>query len=485
MSSYFATIGLEVHCQLKTKSKLFCNDPYSFGEVSNQQVGPYSMALPGTLPVLNAEVLRMAIMAGLALECNIAQETKFDRKHYFYPDLPKAYQISQYDQPYAKDGKLSFRRKDLSQSTVRIHRIHMEEDAGKLIHANMSGTPRSYVDLNRAGVPLLEIVTEPDIHDSQDASYFLQTLRSILRSIDVTDGHMEEGSLRCDANISVNQGHAQPLGTRVEVKNLNSFKSVRSAIDYEIERQIDVLENGGRIIQSTVLWDADQKKTILMRTKEDAEDYRYFPEPDLFPIFIQKSTVSKIREEMPELPEERWTRYVKDWQLSEYDADVLTKEKEIADYFEKVYHICQDAKKASNWVKDEVLGILNKQQISIHSFSCTSERLGKLILLLNKNAITSPMAKKIFEHIYKENLDPDEVIEKYNYKPVDIGDLKTIILKVFEENKSNVEKILAGNDRVRGHLVGQVMKVTRGQASPQEVNRIINTLLEKKAKTHS
>ena len=482
MSGYESVIGLEIHCQLKTKTKLFSSDPYLYGEPANTQAGPVTLALPGTLPVLNREVLHMAIMAGLALNCKIAKFTKFDRKHYFYPDLPKGYQISQYDQPYALGGKMRFRRKDLSLGELRIQRIHMEEDAGKLIHItedSQSIGPSSYVDLNRAGVPLLEIVTEADLRSPEDASDFLQNLRSLLRSLEITDGNMEEGSLRCDANVSVRKGSSAPLGTRVEIKNLNSFKAVRSAISYEIERQIDLLESGGEVIQSTVLWNADQRKTLLMRTKEDAEDYRYFPEPDLLPLQIPESLVEKLRSSLPELPEERRKRYVEKLKIPEKDADVLIREKEVAEYFEEVYAVSKDAKKSANWVKDEVLGVLNKKKMSLGEFPCTAKNLGRMLQLLNDSKITGPIAKQVFEHMYTENLGPDAIVEKYNYKPVDFAGLGDLLEKVFEQNKENVEKILKGNIRVKGHLVGQVMKETRGQAPPQEVNRLIEEKLEK------
>ena len=481
MSAYDVVIGLEIHCQLKTKTKLFSSDPYLYGDSANSQAGPVTLALPGTLPVLNQEARRMAVMAALALHCKIAEFSKFDRKHYFYPDLPKGYQISQYDQPYALGGRMTFRRKDLSLGKVRIHRIHIEEDAGKLIHVAQNSQNRessSYVDLNRAGVPLLEIVTEPDLSSPQDASDFLQGLRSLLRSLEITDGNMEEGSLRCDANVSVRKGPDAPLGTRVEIKNLNSFKAARTAISYEIERQTELIESGGSVVQSTVLWDADQRKTLLMRTKEDAEDYRYFPEPDLLALHIPESFVKKIRSSFPELPEERRERYVKELEIPEKDADVLIREKEVAEYFEKVYAVSKDAKKSANWVKDEVLGILNKKKISIGEFPCTAKRLGRMLQLLNESKITGPIAKQVFERIYTEDLDPDTIIEKYNYKPVNFGDLETLIEKVFRENKESVEKILKGNVRVQGYLVGQVMKETRGQAPPQELNRLIEKKLE-------
>ena len=479
MLEYEVVIGLEIHCQLNTQTKLFSGDPYLYGEQSNTQAGPITLALPGTLPVLNQAVLRRAIMAGLALDCKIASLTKFDRKHYFYPDLPKGYQISQYDEPYATQGCLQFRRqKDQSEGQVRIHRIHMEEDAGKLVHASLAGKACSYVDLNRSGVPLLEIVTEPDISSAEDAVDFLQTLRALLRAIAITDGNMEEGSLRCDANISVRRDSKAPLGTRIEIKNLNSFKAVRAAIEYQAEEQIELIESGGSVRQSTVLWDADKRETRLMRTKEDAEDYRYFPEPDLLPVRITDKLIEEIRSKLPELPEERRQRYMREFALSDHDAGVLIREAEVAEYFEAVYAVCQDAKKAANWVKDEVLGVLNKEQIPIHSFTCSAYRLGNIIKLLNENKITSRMAKQIFEHVYKEDSDPQDVIEKYNYKPIDAANLNKIIEEVFQENTANVQKILGGNERVKGHLVGQVMKKSRGQAPPQELNRLIQKKLD-------
>lgn len=478
--AYEPVIGLEVHTQLKTNTKIFSRDPYQYGAPANSLAGPVTLGLPGVLPVLNEEVLQMAIRAGLALECHIAEKTKFDRKHYFYPDLPKGYQISQYDQPYAVDGRVSFRHKDAKEEVlVRIHRIHMEEDAGKLLHSSSAGETKSYVDLNRAGVPLLEIVTEPDIRSSDDAYLFLQTLRGILRATGITEANMEEGSLRCDANVSVRPGPDAPFGTRVEIKNLNSFRAVKAAIDYEIERQIDVIEHGGEIIQSTVLWDADRKVTRLMRTKEDAEDYRYFPDPDLTYFEISRDLVQEIQASMPELPAEKKARYMKEYNLPEYDADVLSRDREVSSYFERIVELSKDAKKASNWVKDEVLGILNKMDLPIESFKCTADRLGRMIALLNEGKITSKMAKQIFEHIYTEDLEPEDVIEKYDYKPMDASSIPDIIQKVFDENPDPLQKVVDGNDRVKGFLVGQVMKATRGQAPPDEVNRILDEMIEK------
>lgn len=478
MPAYEPVIGLEVHCQLKTNTKIFSTDPYSYGQPANTLAGPVTLGLPGALPVLNEQVLSMAVTAGLAMGCSITRITKFDRKHYYYPDLPKGYQISQYDRPYARDGRIEFTKKDAEQPTVvRIHRIHMEEDAGKLLHSGSGSESVSFVDLNRAGVPLLEIVTEPDLRSSEDAWWFLQTLRGIIRATNISDANMEEGSLRCDANVSVRRGPDAPFGTRVEIKNLNSFKAVRAAIDYEIERQVAVIEAGGKIIQSTVLWDADRRETRLMRTKEDAEDYRYFPDPDL-PVFeIKPEFVEAVRRRMPELPDQKKARYTQQLGLPEYDANVLSRDRETSAYFERVVEISGDAKKSSNWVKDEVLGIINKQDTPIEEFACTAERLGRIIHLLNAEKITQRIAKQVFEHVYQENLEPEKVIEKYDYKPVDNSALPSIIDDVLGKHPDQVKEILEGKDRIKGFLVGQIMKATRGQAKPDEVNRLLDEKL--------
>lgn len=481
MTHYKAVIGLEVHCQLKTKSKIFSPDPYAYGAPANTQAGPVTLGLPGVLPVLNAEVLRLAVLAGLALDCKIAGITKFDRKHYFYPDLPKGYQISQYDQPYATNGILHYRlRDDTADRQARIHRIHMEEDAGKLLHAQVSGLNASYVDLNRAGAPLIEIVSEPDLRTGEEAFHYLQVLRNILRNVGVSDCNMEEGSLRCDANVSIRPSEDHPFGIRAEIKNLNSFRAVRAAIEYEIKHQARTLDAGGTVVQCTKLWDADKRETRLMRIKEDAEDYRYFPEPDLSVFHISPDYVKGIQESMPELPAAKKARYIRDYGLPEYDADVLTKEKEVAEYYERVVSISGDAKKSSNWVKDEVLGVLNKHDWSLQNFHCTADRLGRLVALLNEGKITGKMGKQIFEHIYTEDLDPEKVIDKYNYKPTELSNLPEIIEKVLAENDESVQKVLSGKDRVKGFLVGQIMKATRGQAPPAEVNRLLDDALRQR-----
>ncbi len=480
MGDYEPVIGLEVHCQLKTRSKIFSGDSYEFGAPANSRVGPVTLGLPGVLPVLNQDVLKKAIMAGLALNCRIAPVTKFDRKHYFYPDLPKGYQISQYDMPYCEHGHLEFhRREDPAPVRVGITRIHMEEDAGKLLHSQQPGVNISYVDLNRAGVPLLEIVSEPDLRSSDDAYWYLVTLKNVLRYIDVSDCNMEQGSLRCDANVSLRPRGQKAFGTRVEIKNLNSFKGVKAAIEYEIERQGDLLDRGGTVQQCTVLWDADRRQTRVMRLKEDAEDYRYFPEPDLTVFHIEEDLVSEIRALMPELPAAKKERFMSQYQLPDYDAEVLTRDRPVAEYYEEVVRSSGDAKRSSNWVKDEVLGILNKNDWEIEAFPVPAPNLGRMIALIREGAITGRMAKDIFEHMIADRLSPEQVIEKYDYRATDSAELPAMVDQVIRENPDPVAKIVAGNDRVRGFLVGQVMKASKGQAPPEEVNRLVDEAIAK------
>ena len=480
VSDYEPVIGLEVHCQLKTRSKIFSGDSYVFGAEANTHVGPVTLGLPGVLPVLNQDVLQKAIMAGLALDCQIAHVTKFDRKHYFYPDLPKGYQISQYDMPYAEHGHLEFHKKDQAEPIrIGITRIHMEEDAGKLLHSQQPGVNISYVDLNRAGVPLLEIVSEPDLRTAEDAYHYLVTLKNILRYIEVSDCNMEEGTLRCDANVSLRPRGRKEFGTRVEIKNLNSFKGVRAAIEYEIERQTEVLDRGGIVQQCTALWDADRRETRVMRMKEDAEDYRYFPEPDLPVFHVEADMVARIRETMPELPRAKKARFSTQYSIPEYDADVLTRQRVVADYFEQVVVASGDAKKSSNWVKDEVLAILNKNDWEIEAFPVPAANLGRMIGLINGGSITSRMAKDIFEHMVEDRLSPEQVIEKYDLRATDSDELPAMVDRVLRDNPDPVAKILAGNDRVRGFLVGQVMKASEGQAHPEEVNRLVGAALDR------
>ena len=471
---YEVIIGLEVHVQLDTKSKIFSPAAASFGGSPNTHVATVCAALPGALPVLNEEVLEKAITAGLALECKIANFTKFDRKNYFYPDLPKGYQISQYDKPYATGGGVKSELKDGSEKFVNLTRIHMEEDAGKLIHSHDPSINRSYVDLNRAGTPLIEIVSEPEMRSSEEAYVYLNNLKSILRYVRVSDCNMEEGSLRCDANVSIRPRGEKEFRTRIEIKNLNSFKAVRQAIEYEIEWQKDVYSRGESFNQMTKLWDATLLKTVPMRSKEMSHDYRYFPEPDLPAFEIPQEKIEAIRATLPELPTKKKLRFMNELQLPEYDAEVLTAEREISEYYEAALQISKDAKKTSNWVKDEVLGIVNKESISIDKFSVGPERIGQLIALINKGEISGKIAKTVFEEMLTSSQTPEQIVEAKGLKVVrDDKEIERIVDQVLEANQESVNSYKAGKDRALGALVGAVMKETKGKADPKTVNDLL------------
>ena len=478
MIDYEVIIGLEVHVQLDTKSKIFSTAPTSFGVAPNSQTTPVCFGLPGALPVLNERVLEKAVLAGLALECDIASFTKFDRKNYFYPDLPKGYQISQFDKPYALGGRVRFKIKGQdTESEVALTRIHMEEDAGKLIHSHDPSLKVSYVDLNRAGTPLIEIVSEPDIRSSDEAYAYLLSLRNTLRYIRISDCNMEEGSFRCDANVSIRPRGEKEFRTRIEIKNLNSFKAVKSAIDYEVEWQKEMYAHGKTFHQQTKLWDSVLLKTVSMRSKEMSHDYRYFPDPDLPAFTIKKEYVENLRKQLPELPQERRKRFVSQLELPEYDAEVLTSEREIADYFESALAVSGDAKKTSNWVKDEVLGIVNKENISINEFSISAEKIGNLVKLITSGKISGKIAKTVFEEMLGSNDDPAAIVEKKGLGVVtDTKAIQDIVNKVYDANPESVESWKKGKDKALGALVGAVMKETKGKADPAIVNKL---LLEK------
>lgn len=474
---YEVIIGLEVHVQLDTKSKIFSTATAEFGGSPNTHIATVCAALPGSLPVLNEAVLEKAIIAGLALGCNIANFTKFDRKNYFYPDLPKGYQISQFDKPYALGGGVTIKLKDGSEKYVNLTRIHMEEDAGKLIHSHDPTINRSYVDLNRAGTPLIEIVSEPEMRSADEAYTYLNNLKSILRYVRVSDCNMEEGSLRCDANVSIRPKGEKELRTRVEVKNLNSFKAVKQAIEYEVEWQKDMYARGESFQQMTKLWDATLLKTIPMRTKENSHDYRYFPEPDLPAFEIPQTRIEAIRSSLPELPQQKKLRFIETLNLPEYDAEVLTSEREISEYFEKALAISGDAKRTSNWVKDEVLGIVNKENAKIQEFSVGPDRIGELVSLIHKGEITGKIAKTVFEDMLTSNLTPSAIVESKGLKVVrDDKEIERIVDQVLENNQESVTAWKSGKDRALGALVGAVMKETKGKADPKLVNEL---LLEK------
>lgn len=471
---YEVIIGLEVHVQLDTNSKIFSPAAASFGGSPNTHIATVCCALPGALPVLNEDVLEKAITAGLALECKIANFTKFDRKNYFYPDLPKGYQISQFDKPYAVGGGVLIQTKDGVEKYVNLTRIHMEEDAGKLIHSHDPSINRSYVDLNRAGTPLIEIVSEPEMRSSEEAYIYLNNLKSILRYVRVSDCNMEEGSLRCDANVSIRPVGSKELRTRIEIKNLNSFKAVKQAIDYEVEWQKDVYSRGESFQQMTKLWDATLLKTVAMRSKEMSHDYRYFPDPDLPAFEISSERIEKSRSALPELPHKKKLRFMNDLQLPEYDAEVLTSEREISEYFESALSISKDAKKTSNWVKDEVLGIVNKENISIDRFTVGPERIGQLIALINSGEISGKIAKSIFEEMLTSNSTPEQIVEAKGLKVVrDDKEIEKIVDQVLANNQESVTSYKNGKDRALGALVGAVMKESKGKADPKTVNDLL------------
>lgn len=475
MSEFEPVIGLEVHAQLNTQTKIFSPSSCEFGQPANSQVSEICYALPGTLPVLNEIALEKGIQAGLALGCKIALFTKFDRKNYFYPDLPKGYQISQFDKPICEGGEVRFRLPDDSEETViALTRIHLEEDAGKLIHSDDPARNISYVDLNRAGTPLIEIVSEPDIRSSEQAYHYLVTLKNILKYIGVSDCNMEEGSLRCDANVSIRPRGSDKLRTRVEIKNLNSFKAVRTAIDYEIEWQKELYYQGKSFVQQTKLWDADRQITMSMRSKEMAHDYRYFPDPDLPVLILQQQYIDSLQANLPELPAVRKQRFIDKLGLPAYDAEVLTSEREIADYYEKTLTVAKDAKKTSNWIKDEVLGCINKQSITIAEFPISAKRLGQLIALIEAGDISGKIAKTIFEEMLTNPNTPDAIIDAKNLRVVkDDKQIDALVDKAIIALPESVESWQKGKKKALGSLVGRVMKESKGKADPKMVNEIL------------
>lgn len=470
-----AVIGLEVHLQLATSSKIFAPTSAAFGGAVNEYIDPITLGLPGSLPVLNKQVVEFAIMLGLALNCEIRRVSHFARKHYFYPDLPKGYQISQYDEPLCERGHIDVRFTN-SERTIGIKRVHMEEDAGKNIHDTR--TECSLVDLNRAGVPLLEIVSEPDIRTPEEASSYLKTIRQIARYLGISDGNMEEGSLRCDANISLRPVGSMKFGTRTEIKNINSFKFVEKALEYEIARQTAVLRSGKEVVQATMLFDSTSGTTRVMRTKEEAADYRYFPDPDLPPLVVEDSWVEEVRAKMPKLPKERQTELVERYGLSEYDAAVLTSERANVDYFSAVLEVCGNPKAACNWLTSELFGTLNKEGLTIEQSPISANSLGSLIKLIDGDVISGKMAKSVFEEMCKTGKEPAKIIEEKGLKQItDDSEIKKLVDKVLESNAGQVQEFIAGNDRLFAFFVGQVMKLSKGTANPKKVNDLVTAAL--------
>ena len=467
---YEVVIGLEVHSELSTKTKIFCSCPTKFGSAPNTQVCPICMAMPGTLPVLNEKVVEYAVKAGLATNCEISRDSKNDRKNYFYPDLPKAYQISQYDKPLCKHGYIEINTKN-GKKKIGITRIHIEEDAGKLNHDEFAGG--SLVDLNRAGVPLIEIVSEPDLRSSEEAELYLKKLKSILEYIEVSDCKMQEGSFRADVNVSVRKKGDTEFGTRTETKNMNSFKSIVREIEYEIERQIDILESGGTVEQETLRWDDVSGKTFSMRNKEDAEDYRYFPEPDLVAIKLSEEYIENIKKELPELPESRKERYLKEYNLSEKDANIITASKYLSDLFEGAIKVCNNPKAVNNWIISDISRILNETEMEPIEIPFDSNQLGKLVALIDKGTISSSIGKKVLEELFEDPRDPEEIIKEKGWIQIsDEGAIREVVKKVLETNPKSIADYKAGKDKALGFLVGQAMKETKGKANPQMLNKL-------------
>lgn len=472
---YEVVIGLEVHAQLKTKSKIFAPDKNEFGQEPNSLTSPITLGMPGVLPVLNKEVVNMGILTGLALNCEIPARCKFDRKQYFYPDLPKGYQISQYDEPICVNGYL-----DIKGKRIGITRAHLEEDAGKLVHAGadgLAGSSYSLVDLNRAGTPLLEIVSEPDMRSSEEARNYMEELRNIVRYIGVCDGNLEEGSMRCDANISIMPKGSKEFGTRAEIKNVNSFSALQRAIEYEIDRQIDIVEEGGQVVQETRLWDDNSRETRSMRGKEDAHDYRYFPEPDLMPLEISREWVDRIKSEMPELPSQKRERY-QGLGLSEYDASVIVEQMGLALFFDKVLELGANPKTAVNFIMGEIAAYLKEDHIEITDTKLTAENLAELIGLIEKGTISNNIGKQIIIEMLKDGTKASVIVEKKGLSQIsDEGAIKELVQKVVDAHPNEVEAYKNGKTNLLGFFVGQIMKETKGRANPKTVNELLRGIL--------
>lgn len=472
---YEVVIGLEVHAQLKTKSKIFAPDGCEFGNEQNTQISAITLGMPGVLPVLNKEAVTMGILLGLALNCEIPERCKFDRKQYFYPDLPKGYQISQYDEPICGKGYL-----EINGKKIGITRAHLEEDAGKLVHAGadgLAGSSYSLVDLNRAGMPLLEIVSEPDMRSADEARAYMEELRSIVRYIGVCDGNLEEGSMRCDANISIMPKGSDKFGNRAEIKNVNSFKALQRAIEYEIERQIEIIEEGKEVRQETRLWDDNAGVTRSMRGKEDAHDYRYFPEPDLMPITISSEQVEELRTKLPELPCAKRQRYI-DLGLSEYDASVIVDRIDLALFFDEVLKLKANAKIAVNFLTGEISAYLKEEKLEINETKLTPDNLAELISMIEKSVISNNIGKQIIIEMLKTGKQASKIVEEKGLNQItDTNEIKEIVQKVIASNAQQVEAYKNGKTQLFGFFVGQIMKETKGRANPQTVNLLLNEML--------
>ena len=470
-------IGLEVHVSLSTKSKLFSGSSTEFGAQPNTQASIFDCALPGTLPVLNEEALRMAVRFGVAIGAEIGKRSVFDRKNYFYPDLPKGYQVTQLDFPTVGKGSLTVSLADGSEKVIGVTRAHIEENAGKSLHEEFSGM--SGIDLNRAGEPLLEIVSEPEITCAEEAVAYLKKLHTIIRYLDISDAIMAQGSMRCDVNVSIRPKGTTELGTRAEIKNINSFRFVEKAIHSEVARQQEILEDGGRIIQETRRYNADKDVTTSMRSKEVANDYRYFPEPDLLPVIIDDEYIAAVKAQLPELPDARKARFIEEYSLSNYDAGVVVSSREMAEYFEIVARSSGDSKLAANWVSQDLLGMLNKNNWDITESPIQAERLATLIARIKDNTISGKIAKTVFETMVSDESDVDAIIEAKGLKQVtDSGEIEKFVLEVIEKNPAQVQQYKDGKEQVIGFLVGQCMQLSKGKANPAQVNELLREKIQ-------
>lgn len=474
-------IGLEIHAQLATDTKIFSGSATTFGAAPNTQASLIDLAMPGTLPVLNQEAVRMACMFGLAVDADIAEHNIFARKNYFYPDLPKGYQTSQMDHPIVGLGHLDIALEDGSIKRIGITRAHLEEDAGKSLHEDFSGM--TGIDLNRAGTPLLEIVSEPELSNAKEAVAYARAIHTLVRYLNICDGNMAEGSFRCDCNVSVRPKGQTELGTRTEIKNVNSFRFIERAINYEIQRQIELIEDGGQVVQETRLYDPNKDETRSMRTKEEANDYRYFPCPDLLPVHIPRELLDNLCKQLPELPAQKRERFEQEFGLSTYDASVLSASREMADYFEAVEKICQDAKLATNWVMGELSSLLNKENLEISQSPVTAEQLGGMLLRIKDNTISGKIAKMVFEAMAAGEGDADQIIEQRGLKQVtDSGAIEAMLDEVLAANAEQVEQYRASDENKRGKMfgffVGQAMRASKGKANPQQVNELLKKKLD-------
>jgi aspartyl-tRNA(Asn)/glutamyl-tRNA(Gln) amidotransferase subunit B len=471
-------IGLEIHSQLATNSKIFSGASTTYGAEPNTQACAVDLGLPGVLPVLNEEVVRMAAMFGLATHSTVAPRSVFARKNYFYPDLPKGYQISQFELPIVHDGYLDVELEDGSSKRIGITRAHLEEDAGKSLHENFMG--KTGIDLNRAGTPLLEIVSEPDIRSAKEAVAYMKKIHSLVRYLGISDGNMQEGSFRCDANVSIRPLGQEAFGTRAEIKNINSFRFVEQAINYEVERQIMVLEGGGEVVQETRLFDADRHETRSMRSKEEANDYRYFPDPDLLPVELDEAYIAAVRESLPEMPDAKKARFVSEHGLSEYDAGILTATREMADYFEAAARVAGAAGKlTANWVIGELSAALNRDDCDISNSPVSADMLGGMLLRIEDGTISGKIAKQVFEAMWQGEGSADEVIDKQGLRQIsDAAAIEGIIRDVLDNNPKQIEQYRGGQEKLFGFFVGQVMKATQGKANPKQVNELWRKLLD-------